>query len=175
MLASKRPITISKHWRVGLQAEESRETVRWPRAPVAVSGAGKLYGNSLWFLWGWSYLSGVGLWLWRLEEWVWQLSHPHRHGRGGDGVLRVHHSIKKSLQIGLRVSPNMDDLVAGRRVVLARIHDSRSNWALLFIRLKWCKQEKLTATIKCRRIKSKQLKTVFCPSTLLIIQALRKK
>lgn len=73
---------------------------------------------------GWSYLSGVGLWLWRLEEWVWQLSHPHRHGRGDDGVFRVHHSVKKSLQIGLGVSPNMDDLMADRRVVLARIHDS---------------------------------------------------
>ncbi len=94
-------------------------------APFA--GAGQVCGNSLWFLWGWSssYLSGVGLWLWRLEEWIWQLSHPHRHGRGDDGVFRVHHSVKQSLQVGLGVSPNMDDLLAGRRVVLARIHDSR--------------------------------------------------
>lgn len=71
---------------------------------------------------GRTYLSGVGLWLGRFEEGVWQLSHPHRYGRGHDSVFRVHHGVKKRLQVGFRVAPYMDDLVAGRRVMLARIH-----------------------------------------------------
>jgi len=45
------------------------EVERAVRAPVAVSAARR---KSLWKYFvvsvGWSYLSGVGLWLWRLEE-----------------------------------------------------------------------------------------------------------
>lgn len=44
-----------------------------------------------------------------------------------DGVFRVHHSVKKSFQVGLGVSPDVDDLMADRRVVLARIHGSKLN------------------------------------------------
>lgn len=64
----------------------------------------------------------MGLWFRRFEEGVWQISHPHGYRRRHDGAFRVHHGVKKRLQVGLRVTPNMDDLVPGRRVVLARIH-----------------------------------------------------
>lgn len=64
----------------------------------------------------------MGLWFRRFEEGVWQLPHPHGHGRGDDSVFRVHHGVEKRLQVGLWVAPYMDDLVSGRRVMLARIH-----------------------------------------------------
>ena len=80
---------------------------------------------------GRAYLSGMGLWFRRLEEGVWQLPQPHGYGGGHDGVFRVHHGVKKSLQVGLRVAPDMDDLVSGRRVVLARIHCPRTVCELL--------------------------------------------
>lgn len=67
-------------------------------------------------------MSGMGLWFRRFEEGVWQLPHPHGYRRGQDRAFRVHHGVKKRLQVGLRVTPYMDDLVSGRRVVLARIH-----------------------------------------------------
>lgn len=71
---------------------------------------------------GRAYLSGMGLWFWGLEEGVWQLPHPHGHRRGDDGALGVHDGVEERLQVGFRVAPYMDDLVSGRRVVLAWIH-----------------------------------------------------
>ncbi|TNN68687.1 hypothetical protein EYF80_021096 [Liparis tanakae] len=71
---------------------------------------------------GRAYLSGMGLWFRGFEEGVWQFPHPHGYGRGHNSVFRVHHGVKKSLQVGLGVAPYMDDLVSRRRVVLARIH-----------------------------------------------------
>lgn len=71
---------------------------------------------------GRAYLSGMGLWFWGLEEGVWQLPHPHGHRRGDDGALGVHDGVEERLQVGLRVAPYVDDLVSGRRVVLAWIH-----------------------------------------------------
>lgn len=67
-------------------------------------------------------MSGMGLWFWGLEEGVWKLPHPHGHRRGDDGVLGVHDGVEKSLQVGFRVAPDVDNLVAGRWVVLAWIH-----------------------------------------------------
>lgn len=67
----------------------------------------------------------MGLWFWRLEERVGQFSHPHRNGRG-DAAFWVHHGVEKRFQISLRVPSDMDDLVSGRRVVLAGIHCSKS-------------------------------------------------
>jgi len=71
---------------------------------------------------GRAYLSGMGLWFRGFEEGVWQFPHPHGYGRGHDSVFRVHHGVKKSLQVCLGVAPYMDDLVSRRRVVLGRIH-----------------------------------------------------
>lgn len=56
------------------------------------------------------------------EKGVWQLPHPHRYRRGYDCIFRVHHGVEKCLQICFRIPPDMDDLVARRRIVLARIH-----------------------------------------------------
>ena len=75
---------------------------------------------------GWAYLSGMGLWFWRFEEGVGQLPHPHGHGLGYDGSFRVHHGAEQRLQVGLGVPADMDDLVSGRRVVLARIHCAKT-------------------------------------------------
>lgn len=74
---------------------------------------------------GWlkrSYLSGVRLGLGRLEERVGEFPHPHGHRLRHDGVFRVHHGVKKRLQVRLGVAPDVHDLVARWRVVLARIH-----------------------------------------------------
>lgn len=78
-------------------------------------------------------MSGMGLWFWRFEEGVWKLPHPHGYGRGDDSVFRVHHSVKKRLQVGLRVAPYMDDLVSGRRVMLAWIHCPKTVCKLLSV------------------------------------------
>lgn len=71
---------------------------------------------------GRAYLSGMGLWFWGFEEGVWELPHPHGHRRGHHGVLGVHDGVEKRLQVGLGVAPYVDNLVSGRRVVLAWIH-----------------------------------------------------
>ncbi|KAG5837624.1 hypothetical protein ANANG_G00241360, partial [Anguilla anguilla] len=71
-----------------------------------------------------SYLSGVGLWFRRFEKGIGQFSHPHGYRRWYDCIFRVHYSIKKSFQVGLRVTSDMNDLVPGRGVMLARIHGS---------------------------------------------------
>lgn len=71
---------------------------------------------------GRAYLSGMGLGLWGVEEGVRQLPQPHGDTVGDIRAVRVHHDVKKRLQVRFRVSPNVDDLVSGRRVVLARIH-----------------------------------------------------
>lgn len=96
-----RPAGLSPH-RMGL-------------ALIVISGKGQTET-------GRAYLSGMGLWFWGFEEGVWQLSHPHGYGGGDDGIFRVHHGVKKRLQVGLRVAPYMNDLVPGRRVMLAWIH-----------------------------------------------------
>lgn len=77
-------------------------------------------------------MSGMGLWFRRFEEGVWQLPHPHGYGWGDDSVLRVHHGVEKRLQVGLGVAPYMDDLVSGRRVMLARIHCPKTSQCELF-------------------------------------------
>lgn len=74
---------------------------------------------------GWSYLSGVRLGLWRFEEGVRQFPHPHGDRGGYNRTFRVHYGVEKRLQISLGITPNMDDLVAGRGIVLARIHSSK--------------------------------------------------
>lgn len=71
---------------------------------------------------GRAYLSGVGLGLGGVEEGVRQLPPPHGHTVRDVRAGRVHHDVKKRLQVRFRVAPNMDDLVSGRRVVLARVH-----------------------------------------------------
>lgn len=58
-------------------------------------------------------LSGVGFGLRRLEEGVGQLPEPHGHGLGHVGRLGVHDGVEERLQVGLRVPPDVHDLVAG--------------------------------------------------------------
>lgn len=58
-------------------------------------------------------LSGVGFGLRWLEEGVRQLPEPHGHGLGHVGRLGVHDGVEKRLQVGLRVPPNVHDLVSG--------------------------------------------------------------
>lgn len=60
------------------------------------------------------YLSRVGLGLGRLEEGVGQLAQPHGHGLRHIGRLGVHDGVEERLQVGLRVSADVHDLVAGR-------------------------------------------------------------
>lgn len=72
------------------------------------------------------YLSGVGFRLGWFEEGVWQLPHPHWHGWGHSGAFGVHHGVKERLQVGLRVSADMDHLVSCWGVMLARVHDFKS-------------------------------------------------
>lgn len=72
------------------------------------------------------YLSGVGFGLGGFEEGVWKLPHPHWHGWGHSGAFGVHHGVKERLQVGLRVSADMDHLVSCGGVMLARVHDFKS-------------------------------------------------
>lgn len=58
-------------------------------------------------------LSGVGFGLRRLEEGVGQLPEPHGHGLGHVGRLGVHDGVEERLQVGLRVPPDVHDLVPG--------------------------------------------------------------
>lgn len=91
----------------------------------------------------------MGLWFRRFEEGVWQLPHPHGYGRGDDSVFRVHHGVEKRLQVGLWVAPYMDDLVSGRRVMLARIHCPPKVCELLCVRKKVAfRKKKKTLTKK---------------------------
>lgn len=61
------------------------------------------------------HLPGVGFGLGRLEEGVGQLPQPHGQRVRHVGPLGVHDGVEERLQVGLRVAPHMDDLVARRR------------------------------------------------------------
>lgn len=91
----------------------------------------------------------MGLWFWRFEEGVGQLPHPHGYRGGDDRVFRVHHGVKQRLQVGLRVAPYVDDLVSGRRVVLAWIHCPKTLHKLLSVQK--CLGPKLTKKKKKRK------------------------
>ena len=77
----------------------------------------------------------MGVWFGGLEEGVRQLPHPHGDGGGHDCVFGVHHGVKQRFQVGLRVSPDVHDLVSRRGVAAVLLAATGDQMAVVAERL----------------------------------------